>query len=130
MKSRSQGYPDAWLELCRIARARKRVSATEAFKLWNTAAARYRAAKLFDGILMQPPATPRIARGYHAGIKLLLSYAAYESAKNAAKVSSIVPHARRPTATRDAASNALRALFREQPRCVVVLRGPQIRATL
>lgn len=77
----SKYYPDQWREYCRLV-AKK---TTAEFASWNKFAARYRAASAFQSAeFMQM--TEKTSGGYSTGIRLLLSYSAYEYACAAAGV--------------------------------------------
>ena len=85
MPVQPSGFPSAWTALCRFERSLKRTSAAEGFKQLNRAAARYRVASSFEGMRLKRPASSGIAAGYSSGIRLLLSYSAYESARRSIK---------------------------------------------
>ena len=108
MPVQPSGFPSAWTALCRFERSLKRTSAAEGFKQLNRAAARYRVASSFEGMRLKRPASSGIAAGYSSGIRLLLSYSAYESARRSIKALGVSNLARTRTSLYRSAASGIR----------------------
>ena len=77
----SRYYPDQWHEYCRFAQTMREIDHSK----WNQFAARYRAAASFQYAEFMKM-SQRSVSGYSVGMKLLLSYSAFEYACAASNI--------------------------------------------
>lgn len=123
MPTSAHEYPSSWNAICRLERRLKRTCADDAFKQLNRAAARYRVASIFEGLKLRRPASSGITAGYSSGIRLLLSYSAYESARRSVKALGVSNLARTQTTFHSSAASPLRERMKPDVRIRQLLQS-------